>query len=58
MRILLTGKNGQLGRCFQDVLTGTNYTLFAYDSTDLNIADAQLVVAVVQQVIPEPLSMP
>jgi dTDP-4-dehydrorhamnose reductase len=53
MRILLTGKNGQLGRCFQDVLTGTDHTLFAYDSTELNIADARQVAAVIQQVTPD-----
>ena len=53
MRILLTGKNGQLGRCFQDVLTGTDHALFAYGSTELNIADAQQVTEVVQQVKPD-----
>lgn len=53
MRILLTGKNGQLGRCFQDVLIGTSHTLFAYGSAELNIADAPLVAAVVQQVKPD-----
>ena len=53
MRILLTGKNGQLGRCFQDVLKGANYELFAYGSTELNIADAQQVTEVVQQVKPD-----
>jgi dTDP-4-dehydrorhamnose reductase len=53
MRILLTGKNGQLGRCFQDVLKNTNYELFAYGSAELNIADASLVAAVVQQVKPD-----
>jgi dTDP-4-dehydrorhamnose reductase len=53
MRILLTGKNGQLGRCFQDVLKDTNHELFAYDSTELNIADAQQVAEVVQQVTPD-----
>lgn len=53
MRILLTGKNGQLGRCFQDVLTGSYHTLFAYGSTELNIADAQQVADVVHQVKPD-----
>lgn len=53
MRILLTGKNGQLGRCFQDVLTGTNHELFAYGSAELNIADTQQVIRVVQQVKPD-----
>ncbi|WP_100637695.1 dTDP-4-dehydrorhamnose reductase [Marinomonas sp. ef1] len=53
MRILLTGKNGQLGRCFQDVLKNTNYKLFAYGSAELNIADASLLAAIVQQVKPD-----
>ncbi len=53
MRILLTGKNGQLGRCFKDVLTGTDHALFAYGSTELNIADTQQVADVVQQVKPD-----
>ncbi|WP_137170435.1 dTDP-4-dehydrorhamnose reductase [Marinomonas sp. FW-1] len=53
MRILLTGKNGQLGRCFQDALKGTNHELFAYGSAELNIADADLVAAVVEQVKPD-----
>ena len=53
MRILLTGKHGQLGRCFQDVLIGMDHELFAYDSAELNIADAQLVAAIIQQVKPD-----
>ena len=53
MRILLTGKNGQLGRCFQDVLVGTKHELFAYGSVELNIADALQVDRVVQQVKPD-----
>ena len=53
MRILLTGKNGQLGRCFQDVLKGTNHELHAYGSDALNIADAQQIIDVVQQIKPD-----
>ncbi|MGO3738688.1 MAG: dTDP-4-dehydrorhamnose reductase [Marinomonas foliarum] len=53
MRILLTGKNGQLGRCFQDVLKNTSHELFAYGSAELNIADASAVAAVFQQVKPD-----
>lgn len=53
MRILLTGKHGQLGRCFQDVLIGTDHELFAYGSAELNIADAQQVAEVIQQVKPD-----
>lgn len=53
MRILLTGKNGQLGRCFQDVLIDTQHELFAYDSAELNIADAQQVELIIQNVKPD-----
>lgn len=53
MRILLTGKNGQLGRCFQDVLKDTNHELFAYGSAELNIADAQQVETIIQTVKPD-----
>lgn len=53
MRILLTGKNGQLGRCFQDVLKNTSHELFAYGSTELNIADALQVDRIIQQVRPD-----
>ena len=53
MRILLTGKNGQLGRCFQDVLKNTNHELFAYGSAELNIADAQQVETIIQTVKPD-----
>lgn len=53
MRILLTGKNGQLGRCFQDVLIGSNHELFAYGSDELDISDEQDVYNVLQQVRPD-----
>ena len=53
MRILLAGKNGQLGRCFQDVLIGSNHELFAYGSEELDISDDQEVYNVLQQVRPD-----
>ena len=53
MRILLTGKNGQLGRCFQDVLKTTNHELFAYGSDTLDISDEKRVVDIVQSVKPD-----
>lgn len=53
MRILLTGKNGQLGRCFQDVLKNTSHELFAYDSSELNVSDASLVATVVRRIKPD-----
>ncbi|SBS25769.1 dTDP-4-dehydrorhamnose reductase [Marinomonas aquimarina] len=53
MRILLTGKNGQLGRCFQDAVAGSKHELFAFDSTELNIASAQQVTAIFAEVKPD-----
>lgn len=53
MRILLAGKNGQLGRCFQDVLIGSNHELFAYGSDELDISDEQEVHNVFQKVRPD-----
>jgi dTDP-4-dehydrorhamnose reductase len=53
MRILLTGKNGQLGRCFQDVVAGKNHELFAYGSAELDISNALQVALIVGQVQPD-----
>lgn len=53
MRILLTGKNGQLGRCFQEVASSTAHQLFAYDSTELDISDMQQVAEVCAKVQPD-----
>jgi dTDP-4-dehydrorhamnose reductase len=53
MRILLTGKNGQLGRCFQDAVAGKNHELFAYGSAELDISNALQVALIVGQVQPD-----
>lgn len=53
MRILLTGKNGQLGRCFQDAVAQTSHDLIALDSQELDIADAERVAMVVDHVRPD-----
>ncbi|WP_421856281.1 dTDP-4-dehydrorhamnose reductase [Marinomonas sp.] len=53
MRILLTGKNGQLGRCFQDVIKNTELALFAFDSAELDITNAQNIDQVVRQTKPD-----
>lgn len=53
MRILLTGKNGQLGRCFQDAVAGSKHELFAFDASQLDITAAQQVFEVVTQVQPD-----
>lgn len=53
MRILLTGKNGQLGRCFQDKSIDTKHELFAYGSSQLDIADLDSVVTTISQVKPD-----
>ncbi|AEF53567.1 dTDP-4-dehydrorhamnose reductase [Marinomonas posidonica] len=53
MRILLTGKNGQLGRCFQDVVLPTNHELFAFASSELDITNIEEVSAVVSDIQPD-----
>ena len=53
MRILLTGKNGQLGRCFQDVVAVSAHELFAYSSSELDITNADQVAAMVAEVKPD-----
>ncbi|WP_417551900.1 dTDP-4-dehydrorhamnose reductase [Marinomonas fungiae] len=53
MRILLTGKNGQLGRCFQDVVAVSAHELFACNSSELDITNADQVAAMVAEVKPD-----
>lgn len=42
MKVLLTGANGQLGRCVQDVFP-KEWELFAFNSQELDITDAEQV---------------
>ncbi|KHS66653.1 dTDP-4-dehydrorhamnose reductase [Pectobacterium brasiliense] len=52
MRILLTGANGQLGRCFQDRLP-TEWEILATDTAELDITDLARVEEVVKDFQPD-----
>lgn len=52
MRILLTGANGQLGRCFQDRLP-EDWIIFAASSSDLDITDQSAVLSVAESFKPD-----
>lgn len=52
MKILLTGANGQLGRCFQDRLP-TEWKILATDSAELDITDLKRVEEVVKNFQPD-----
>ncbi|XBS68542.1 dTDP-4-dehydrorhamnose reductase [Acerihabitans sp. KWT182] len=52
MKILLTGANGQLGRCFQDRLP-TGWQLQATDSDTLDITDFEEVIRFVKECMPD-----
>ncbi|MCL6327004.1 dTDP-4-dehydrorhamnose reductase [Pectobacterium polaris] len=52
MKILLTGANGQLGRCFQDRLPA-EWEILATDSTELDITDLKRVEEVVKNFQPD-----
>lgn len=52
MKVLLTGANGQLGRCFSDRLP-QGWQLKALDSKMLDISDEAAVMAAVQQYKPD-----
>lgn len=53
MKILVTGANGQLGRCLQDVLVNTDHEVFALDRAGLDIGDAEAVNQVIGQHQPQ-----
>ncbi|MCC4275245.1 dTDP-4-dehydrorhamnose reductase [Marinomonas communis] len=52
MRILLTGKNGQLGRCFLDVASA-EHDVLGFGSDELDISDASQVAERIAQVKPD-----
>ncbi|RRO06017.1 dTDP-4-dehydrorhamnose reductase [Pectobacterium aquaticum] len=52
MKILLTGANGQLGRCFQDRLP-EEWKILATDSNELDITDLERVEEVVKNFQPD-----
>lgn len=47
MRILLTGKNGQLGRCLEDAINRSQHNLVAFDSQQLDVTNRQKVADIV-----------
>lgn len=54
MKVLLTGKNGQLGRCIQDLLSCyQDITLVAFDSSELDITDVSAVTIAFTREKPE-----
>lgn len=52
MKILLTGANGQLGRCFQDRLPA-EWEILATDTAELDITDLEHVEQTVKQFKPD-----
>jgi len=52
MRILLTGKNGQLGQCFGDVV-GNGHELYSFGSNELDISNSDQVAEIVTRVNPD-----
>lgn len=52
MKILLSGANGQLGRCFQDLVSKTD-TVLALGSQELDISNLQAVIAVAEEFRPD-----
>ncbi len=53
MNILVTGADGQLGRCLQDCLTTTGYQWTALGRQDLDITDGAAVSALVSKLKPD-----
>ncbi|KHT36732.1 dTDP-4-dehydrorhamnose reductase [Pectobacterium carotovorum] len=52
MKVLLTGSNGQLGRCFQDRLPA-DWQVWATDTTELDITDYAKVLVAVKEYQPD-----
>lgn len=52
MKILLTGANGQLGRCFRDLVSETD-TVLALGSQELDISNRQAVLETAKQFQPD-----
>ncbi len=53
MKVLLTGANGQLGQCVQDVFAGSEYQLISFDRQGLDISNAEQVRAVCAELAPD-----
>lgn len=52
MKVLLTGANGQLGKCFQDRLP-SGWHVYAASSVELNITDKEKVLSTVSEYKPD-----
>jgi dTDP-4-dehydrorhamnose reductase len=53
MRILVTGKNGQVGRCLMDQGDSYGFNLFGMSSTELDITNIRNVDSVISQIKPD-----
>lgn len=53
MKVLLTGANGQVGRCVQDVFAGSVHNLEPMDRNTLDITDGAAVEEVVKAIRPD-----
>jgi dTDP-4-dehydrorhamnose reductase len=53
MRILVTGKNGQVGRCLMDQGDNYGFTMFGMSSAELDITNISNVNSVISQIKPD-----
>ena len=53
MRVLVTGKNGQVGRCLLDQGHNYGFTMFGMSSTELDITNIRNVDSVISQIKPD-----
>lgn len=53
MRILITGKNGQLGRCLQDAFLGSTHETFFFSSSELDITNEDQVTSTLSDIVPD-----
>lgn len=53
MKVMITGAQGQLGKCLQDVLSGTEHEFIALGRAELDITDAEAVKLFVERQKPE-----
>ena len=53
MRILVTGKNGQVGRCLMDQGKSYGFNMFGMSSTELDITNIRNVDSVISQIKPD-----
>ena len=53
MRVLVTGKNGQVGRCLMDQGDSYGFNMFGMSSTELDITNIRNVDSVISQIKPD-----